>query len=175
MLFDSMEGNVSIMAKVKIISNPYKKEIRYQRWDSDAKEWCNIDYDNNKNSRLLNRELVEGFFPFKAYKIVGAIIDEYGVADNLVEIYFEGSDDEFQELEDVCAIDSFKEKVIPIKAEVFLANARDILPAVRKLFQDMSPLIIQSVNIDKIQRDLNRFTDASSDVVPICIFGNYSA
>ena len=35
------------MAKVKIISNPYKKEIRYQRWDSEAKEWCNIDYDNN--------------------------------------------------------------------------------------------------------------------------------
>lgn len=163
------------MAKVKIISNPYKKEIRYQRWDSEAKEWCNIDYDNNKNSQLLNRELVEGFFPFKAYKIVSAIIDEYGIADNLVDIYFEGSDDEFQELEAVCAIDAFKEKVIPIKADVYLANARDILPAVRKLFQDMSPLILQSVNMDKIQRDLNRFTDASSDVVPICIFGNYSA
>lgn len=162
------------MSKIKIISNPYKKETRYQKWSVEAAQWIDINSDNSKNSNLLKSELTSGFFPFKVMKIVDMILDEYGTADELLEIYFEGSADEYSELEAVCADDNHKEIVRSYRANVFLENARDILPAVRNLFQEMSPLIVQSVSQDKIQRDLNRFTDASSDVVPICVLGNYS-
>ena len=39
----------------------------------------------------------------------------------------------------------------------------------------MSPLIAQSADQTKIERDLSRFTDASSDLVPVCVMGNYSS
>lgn len=166
------------MPKVKIISNPYKKETKFQRWSNDENAWIDINYDNNEKSKLVNNELTSGFFPFKARKIVEAFASEYdphGVDDGVLEIDFEGSADEYDELADVCADEQFKDVIRPVKSKIYLKNARDILPEVKKLFQEMSPLIVQSVSQEKIQADLSRFSDASSDVVPICVMGNYSA
>ena len=164
------------MAKLKIISNPYKKEIRYQKWQENAEDWVDIDYSNCKNSKLLSQELSTGFFPFCVKKIVDAIIEEYRVEGESIEIVFEGSADEFKELEAACEYGDSKGLVFAKRSDVRLENARDILPEVKKLFQEMNPLITQSVSDqERIRRDLNRFTDASSDVVPICVLGNYSA
>ncbi|WP_019680658.1 dynamin family protein [Ruminococcus flavefaciens] len=164
------------MSKIKIISNPYKKEIKYQKWNADDTKWDDINYDNNRNSQLLRNDLTGGFFPFKAKTIVDLLIKEYWIAEcGILEIVFEGSVDEYRELESVCAYDEYADKVTINQSNIILENARDILPAVKKLFQNMSPLIVKSVDQDKIKRDLNRFTDASSDVVPICVLGNYSA
>lgn len=52
------------MARLKIISNPYRKEIRYQKWQEATESWVDIDYSNSKNSKLLKQELTTGFFPF---------------------------------------------------------------------------------------------------------------
>lgn len=164
-----------LMQRIKIISNPYKKETSYQKWSSEDEAWVSIDYENNRNSKLLNHELTGGFFPFRAKTIVDLLIEEYGADEEKIELFFEGSADEYQELEAVCQDTVYNGYVIPYRSDIYLENARDILPEVRSLFQEMSPLIVQSVSQDKIQRDLSRFTDASSDVVPICVLGNYSA
>ena len=164
------------MAKIKIISNPYKKEIRYRKWQENSEEWIDVDYSNCKNSKLLSQALSSGFFPFCVKNIVDAIIEEYKVDGETIDIVFEGSPDEFKELEAACEYDDCKGIVSVERSDVMLENARDILPKVKKLFQEMNPLINQCVsNQEKIRRDLNRFTDASSDVVPICVLGNYSA
>lgn len=164
------------MASLKIISNPYKKEIRYQQLNEGGSEWVDIDYRTHRGSKLLSKDLTGGFFPFKAKQIVDQIIEDYQSDDSPIEIYFEGSNDEFMELEAICEQENYIKLVKPFRSEIILANARDILPEVIKLFQQMSPLIAQSViNRDKIQRDLDRFTDAASDVVPICVLGNYSS
>lgn len=163
------------MSRIKVISNPYKKETRYQKWNIDESQWIDINYENNHNSKLLSGELTGGFFPFKAKKIVDLLVKEYENTGENLEIVFEGSIDEYRELESVCSDASYDGKVKTYQSEVLLENARDILPEVRALFQEMSPLIVQSVSYEKIQRDLSRFSDASSDVVPICVLGNYSA
>lgn len=163
------------MVKIKIISNPYQKEVRYQKWVEERSEWDEINYANNRNSRLLSNELTQGFFPFKVKKIVDIIIDEYGIPGEGIEIYFEGSTDEYLELAEVCSGGGYEYQIKPIRSDIGLENARDILPEVKELFQEMSPLIMKSANQEKIERDLARFSDASSDVVPVCVLGNYSA
>ncbi len=162
------------MATVKIISNPYKKEVCFQKQMADG-EWGNINATNNPNSKLIRTELTTGFFPFKAHKIVTCITEEYSVPGEELNLVFEGSDDEYHELQEVC-----REKLNDITVTVqrggsILENARDILPEVKKLFQEMNPLILQSIDQEEIQNELNRFEDASSDVVPICVLGNYSS
>ena len=107
-------------------------------------------------------------------EIVDTIIAEYGVPDEKTVIVFQGTADEYLELEEVCEDDAHKDKVSTVKEVIYLENARDILPLVRKLFAEMDPLIMKSANHERIERDLNRFKDASSDVVPICVLGNYS-
>ena len=164
------------MATIKIISNPYKKEVQFKRWSSSLSEWENIDIHTTPNSKLLSKANVSGFFPFRAKQIVELIIEEYGVADEPLVIEFEGSDDEYQELVQVCGLCNSEIEITPKRSEIGLENARDILPEVKKLFQEMSPLIHQSVtNPEMIERDLHRFSEASSDEVPICVLGNYSA
>lgn len=163
------------MAKIKITSNPYKKEINYQYWNEENTEWLDVSSDEKQSSDLLKEKYISGFFPFKVKEIVDIINKDYDAPNEDIEIYFQGSSDEFKELEDVCAEEEYHGKIIAKKVDVDLANARDILPKVKALFQEMSPLIVQSVSQEKIQRDLSRFSDASSDVVPICVMGNYSA
>lgn len=163
------------MAIIKIISNPYKKEITYQKWSDVFNEWTTIDTSVSKNSKLLSEELTHGFFPFRAKQILDAIVEEYGSDNEEIKVVFEGSMDEFKDLEESCAGEELQGKVSVVKSDLFLENARDILPEVRQIFQEISPLIHQCASEDKISRDLNRFTDASSDVVPVCVLGNYSA
>ena len=162
------------MSKIKIISNPYAKEIKFQKYNSSDDSWQNIDFDHNENSKLLRQELIKGFFPFNVKEIVDIIIAEYGVPGEKTVIVFQGTADEYRELEEVCNDDDHKDLVTTTKEIIYLENARDILPLVRNLFNEMDPLIMKSANHDRIERDLNRFKDAASDVVPVCVLGNYS-
>ncbi len=51
------------MITIKIINNPYKKQIRFQKLSEDGSEWKNIDYMHNPNSRLLRSEITESITP----------------------------------------------------------------------------------------------------------------
>lgn len=162
------------MIKIKIISNPYNKETCFEHWDDENNEWIAVEYENNASSKLLSNEIAGGFFPFRVRQIVEQIVQDYKVPGEIIHILFEGSADEYQELEDACTEGSFEVEITTERTSIGLENARDILPEVKQLFQQISPLINSSVDESKIQRDLDRFSDASSDVVPICVLGNYS-
>ena len=44
----------------KIISNPYKKTIKFMKWENRGQQWS--EYDNER-SDLLNTKYEKGFFP----------------------------------------------------------------------------------------------------------------
>lgn len=164
------------MAKIKIESNPYNQMIVYSKWDDGSERWIPLTYDENDNSKLLSDNFVKGFFPFHVKEIVDEIIDEYQDDQGKIQIEFEGTDDEFAELASVCAEGNYSEKVDIKRTDRRLANARDILPSITKIFSEhLSPLITKSIDEAKIDAELRKFTDASKDTVPICVLGNYSA
>ena len=161
---------------VKIISNPYQKAVVFQIWDESAEQWIDIDRENNADSQLLREELRVGFFPFKAREIMDVIIHEYSSGTDKIEIVFEGTDDEYRELSSICSQDGYCEKIQLSKSQRYLENARDILPDVIEVFKKLSPLVAESVSDkEKIRRELEKFSDASNDVIPICVIGNYSS
>lgn len=164
------------MAKIKIISNPYQKVTVFQCLDDATAQWINIDRENNADSELLRDDLCVGFFPFKAQQIVDVIIKEYGAGSEKIEIVFEGTDDEYIELESICSQDEYCEKIGLSKSGRSLENASEILPYVIDVFKELSPLVAESVSDKtKIKRELEKFSDASNDVIPICVIGNYSS
>lgn len=161
---------------VKIISNPYQKETVFQCLDEATAQWINIDRDNNADSQLLREDFRIGFFPFKARQIVDVIIHEYSAGSEKIEIVFEGTDDEYMELDSICSQDEYYEKISLSKSGRYLENARDILPDVIDIFKKLNPLVAESVSDKtKIERELKKFSDASNDVIPICVIGNYSS
>ena len=89
---------------------------------------------------------------------------------------FEGTDDEYHELESVCSDNEYSDKAKLSRSPICLENARDILHDVIDVFKELAPLVSESVSDkSKIQRELDKFSDASNDVIPICVIGNYSS
>ena len=162
------------MAKIKVVSNPYNQCINYYTMIND--EWVEINYEDNANSELLSDDMVNGFFPFHVKEMVEIIEREYKDEEDKIKIVFEGTDDEFFDLVSVCAEDDNPDRFEVERSNRRLANARDVLPSITQIFTEkLSPLIVKSIDEDKIKEELKKFTDASKDTVPICILGNYSA
>ena len=49
------------MARIKITSNPYDKQIKYASWLDSIKVWQDINYRNNPDSKLISDELTTSF------------------------------------------------------------------------------------------------------------------
>ena len=162
------------MAKIKITSNPYEKKIQYSCWNATEESWKPIDYSSNEDSKLISEELSASFFPFKANHILDVIIEEFH--DDHLDLIFAGTEDEFNMLNEICKNDKYTSMVTLTRAPESLENARDILPDIVDIFNEVKPLITQSVrDKSKIDIELGKFTEATNEIIPICVVGNYSA
>ena len=122
------------MPKVKIVSDPYRRVTRFFNMGTD---WTEVNEESSPNSSLLAKKYTEGFFPFKAREIVDELLDEYGDGSEALEIVFEGPDDEWDELQDVCSSEDLSSLVRLERSNKALANARDILPYIREVFDEL--------------------------------------
>ena len=164
------------MEKVKIISNPYLRKNTFQIFKRSSGEWTDINAENNPNSKLISKELTEGFFPFKVNKIFDEIIREYGIGNERLELYFEGTKADYQELKQVCEKNSRYDHIELKPGKVYLLNAEEILPQIIDTFKELLPIIHQGeFKTKELTHHLDRFIDATNDVIPLCVMGNYSA
>lgn len=163
------------MAKVKIISNPYQSEIVYQIFDEVTGGYKPIA-DCNPDSRLREDESRNHFLPFKIKEIVDEIIHDYWCGGEKVEIIFEGTNEEYREVEKVCATKGISDKISLRRTPRVLENARSILQDTKEIFRTVEPIIKQTICSDElVMEDLQKVSDALDDIIPICVFGNYSA
>lgn len=159
------------MAKVKIISNPYQRSISYQNWDGMG--WRDV----NERSNLLKDKYVKGFFPFHVREILDIILRDYQAPGEKVHIVFQGTEDEYNELLDLCKDGDYAEAVSLEKSNIFLENARDIFPEINEVFHEkIQPFVMQTGNVyEKTKDDIEKYTDVSNDIIPVCVMGNYSS
>lgn len=163
------------MAKVKIISNPYNREIMYLTFREQSGLWEKIEV-YNPNSRLREDESGKSFLPFKIKEIIDIIIDEYYIGSEKVEITFEGTNEEYREVEKVCVAEGVADKVVLCRTNYMLENARSILKDTKAIFGTVQPIIAKIVRDDAaVCSKLSKVSDALDDIIPICVFGNYSA
>lgn len=166
----------SCMTKIKIVSNPYNRSLQYYIYKEQADTWENIKQDSI-NSKLRENDEEKIFLPFKVKEIIDTIVSEYFVVGmDKVELIFEGTTDEYEEVENICNDDELKDKVHLMRSTRILENARDILDHAKEIFGTVQPIIKNIVRDDvEITKGLVKVSDALKDIIPICIFGNYSA
>lgn len=161
------------MTKIKIISNPYENQISYEKFHETAQAWNPID---NESSRLHTEKLTKSVFPFVVKDIVDQILNEFRTGTEPISIVFEGTYDEYRELESVCSEPAYDAVISVSISDRYLRNARDILPDVKEIFDHMQPLIAESVkDNDRIEREKRQFADVSKEAIPVCVLGNYSS
>ena len=163
------------MVTIKIISNPYRRETAFKKYEQSSDSWTDIKV-NNPNSKLLAEDIVKNFFPYKVKQIVEQLREDYIAGDDTLKIVFEGTEDEYHELTEVC---KDYDNVVTERSNTFIENARDILPKIISIFAEVQPIVDKSIQSEarrkSIDRNIVKFTDASNDIVPICVLGNYSS
>lgn len=163
------------MATIKIKSNPYERKIEYLSYKEQTAEWEEIQ-KYNPDSKLREDESGKSFLPFKIKEIVDIILDEYQAGDELINIVFEGTQEEYEELDKICKLPEFASKISLIKGNILLENAKLILSDTKEIFKTVKPVIEKIVRGDEaVKDDLSKVADALDDIIPICVFGNYSA
>ena len=156
--------------KVRIRCNPYSKEILYHLWDSEDDIWCEM----SENSVLTRSDFMKATIQNKAQDILSAINETYNLGNVGIDIVFEGTDDDFNELDHVreCYFRSFDIRCI--KGETFVAPAADVIQDIDELFKQIDSSFEQYQ--DKEIKDLiAKFHDATRKVIPICVMGLYSS
>lgn len=118
----------------------------------------------------------KSFLPFRIKEIVDTLLEEYYVDSEKVNIVFEGTQEEYEVLEKVCMMPEMTDKISLTKANVILENAKLILSDTKEIFKTVQPIIEEIMHNDsEVEKDLNKVSDALDDIIPICVFGNYSA
>lgn len=162
------------MSRIKIVSNPYEQEISYYLMKEEG--WVPIPEEGETNSGLLAKGFVTGFFPFKVHDIVRTILREYESSEERLYLEFEGPDDEWGELQQVCSADDFADRVVPLRGDRRLSNGRDVLPLLCDEFERIDHILENRTREDAPSGALmERFRQASGTNVPVCVVGNYSS
>ena len=163
------------MTQIKIKSNPYTREISYQTLDVTTGDWVDVK-QSDERSRLREADSERSFLPFKIKEIISIIVKEYYVGREKVQLLFEGTQDEYAEVAAVCESDEFTEKIDLMRSNTILKNARFIKKEIKKTFETVNPVVKQIMQDDEdVIKGINKVSKALDDVIPLCVFGNYSA
>ncbi len=164
------------MTKIKIISNPYKQEIEYEIYKESTREWIDVGICA-KNGKLREENARKCFLPFSAKEILEVIVNEYYLeSKGAVEIIFEGTKEEYNALLKVAKNKIFENKINIVRSNLFLDNGKFILNDTKEVFRNIKPVIEEVVRDElEITKNLEKVSDALDDIIPICVFGNYSA
>lgn len=164
------------MTRIKIVSNPYKQEIEYKTFKESENEWIDVSI-YSPNGKLREESARKCFLPFNAKEIIEVIIDEYYLENkDAVEIVFEGTKEEYLELLKVCSEDCYNGKINLTLSNHILDDGKYILSDTKDIFYKVKP-VIEQVSKDELEitKSLAKVADALDDIIPICVFGNYSA
>ena len=163
------------MTRFKISSDPYKSLITYQKWDSLDETWRNFAYSDNKKSSLFKGKLSLAYFPFKAKEILDIIYSEFCVKGETLEVVFEGTDDEYDDLKSLCDEEPYSSTVMLFRSENVLNNASDILPQIVDIFKEVTAIVTETNCKKKVQEESKKFAEATTQEIPVFVIGTYSS
>ena len=131
------------MTRFKISSDPYRKLLKYQIWDFQDEKWEDYSRINHSSSELFNDKFEQVFFPFKAKEILDILVRDFcGIIESeKLELVFQGTEDEYTELVQLCEYEPYKSKVLLTRDALYLNNASDVLPKIVDVFKNVTDLV----------------------------------
>ena len=154
--------------KFRIKSNPYMREIIFERWSTTEKEWM----PPADSSEFSKPEFIHAALYHKAYDIIKTAKESY--AGNVgLDIYFEGTADEFKILNDVVNNYFSDSEIEIIKGDKYLLPVREVKRDIDQIFRDMEDMFSKFPS-NPAKEKIDKYNDVMSDTIPICVMGLYS-
>ena len=157
--------------KMRIICDPFKKEIKYEWYDYGIEDYVEFD---SENSKLASDELVNATIQNRAYEIVDIINSECNVGNVGLEIVFIGTDGDYK---DFCrVIDTYYREcnIRCIRGSHYYKSAIEVMPEIKKRFADVETVLAEYMEND-IAQLIYKYNDTVRPSISLCIIGLYSA
>ena len=153
--------------KMRIICNPFKKELEYQWYDSNTGDYVELD---SENSALTRDEFLKTTIQSRAHEIVGKINEECNVGNIGLEISFIGTEDDYNDFCGVIKKDYEKANIKCIQDKHFFNAASEVMPKIRDKFADIESTLGKYTDTKLICK----YKDVVKPSISLCVMGTYS-
>lgn len=160
--------------RVRIICNPYEKSIKYMRWcleeEQDTYTWKDL---GSKSQLLSDEKYTNATIQHNAHEIVEEIASEYNRGKVGLEIVFDGTKEDYEDLKEV--VDKFFNQA-GVSCEVgdlYIDSASAVMPEIQKVFINLAQ-VFKEYSTEEINQIIAKFLDATKTEIPICVVGMYS-
>lgn len=158
------------MNKVKIMYNPYENEIEYRKWNIESEEWQEL---GAKSELIRDTSLAKTNFQHAAEEILEHICKEYNHGNIGVEIIFEGTREDYLELNKLME-NAYSEQNIECKeGALYLESSKEVMSKIQIEFEELHGKF-NEFNNPEIVELLEDYEEVVSAEIPICVMGNYS-
>lgn len=160
--------------RVRIICNPYEKSIKYMRWcldeEQDTYTWKDL---GSKSQLLADEKYTNATIQHNAHEIVEEIATEYNRGKVGLELVFDGTKEDYEDLKEV--VDKFfcEAGVICELGDLYIDSASDVMPEIQKVFVNLAQ-VFNEYSTEEINQIIAKFLDATKTEIPICVVGMYS-
>lgn len=165
------EDAMNNASRMRIICDPFKKEIEYQWYDSNIEDYVEFD---TENSKLASEEFLHATIQNRVYEIVNIINRECNVGNVGLEIVFIGTQDDY---DDFCAVinNYYQDANIEcVRDSHFFNTASDVMPKIKQKFSEVKETLEEYTG-DEIAKLIYKYNDAVKPSISLCMMGLYSA
>lgn len=157
--------------KIKIIYNPYAQKAAYKRWSNGA--WIDLGSNSQLNSEQYQNNIT---LQNRGIDIVRQILEDYDDGTIGVNLVFEGTDNDFEDLQNILTL-YFPEKEYKItctRDDKRLISADDAAQEIESIFAKMEQTFEENPS-EELQAEIDRYKKTVKSTVTVCILGTYSA
>lgn len=158
-------------SKMRIICDPFKKEIEYQWYDFNIDDYVEFD---SEYSKLTSEEFVNATIQNRAHEIVGLINQECNVGNVGLEIVFIGTEDDYYDFCDVINNYYSEANISCVRDEFYYNTASLVLPGIKDKFAEIRTML-EDYTEDEIAKCVDKYSDAVKPSISLCMMGLYSA
>lgn len=155
--------------RVKIICNPYVKEIKYLWYDQTKKSFKKL----NSNSKFENKYYKCTTIQKRASDIIKILNDHYK-NNKGIEIDFVGTSVDYDDLCEVIKTRFPKCNIECKKDDEYYETAEKVMPKIQEKFKKVKNILAQYKE-EIIKKEIDKYNEVIDASVSICVVGLYSS
>lgn len=158
--------------KIRVTYDPYQQEIRCEYMSAAGTTWETLQAGGKLAAMFSNGER-QGSLQNCAHDIVERIKHDFCTTGQGVDLFFCGTEEDWEDLKKVVEQDAGS-KIICVGSAGQLECAKDVLPKIKDIFQNLSNDFEGLTENDEVKKPIDQFLTTIKPDVVLYVSGTYS-
>ena len=159
--------------KIRVTYDPYQQEIRCEYMSAAGTTWETLQA-GGKLAAMFSNGKSQGSLQNCAHDIVEGIKNDFCTTGQGIDLCFCGTEEDWEDLKKVVEQD-IDSKIICVGSAGQLECAKDVLPKIKEIFQNLSNDFEGLTENDEVKKPIDQFLTTIKPDVVLYVSGTYSA